>query len=156
MLHVHWTALGTQYFYIFSIPWQFRSRSSLSNSLHMMGNDANHENCQRILLQKLDGSSHNDISHSLLNLRRNQNDHSLTLEAAKDKREVYYFPFLLQSSPYKVTKAAIFCSCSRRVVVTLSTGFKRLILTSFNCIILLLLYLYDQNMTKKGNETRKC
>lgn len=155
MLHRHWIALETQDFYIFFIPWQYR-RSFLSNNLHMMGNDANHENYQRILLQKLDGSSHNDISHSLLNLRRDKNDHSLTLEAARDMREVYYFPFLLQSSSYKVTKAAIFCSCSRRVVVILSTDFKRLILTSFNCTIVLLLNLYDQNMTKKANKTRKC
>lgn len=35
-----------------------------------MGSDANHENHQKILWSQLDGLSHNDISHPLLNLRR--------------------------------------------------------------------------------------
>lgn len=144
ILHIHWIASGTQYFYIFFIPWQFKRWSLLSNGLHMMGSDANHENNQKILLSHLDGTSHNDISHPLLNLRRNQNYHSSTPKAAKDMREVYYFPFLLQSSSYKVTQAAIFCSSSRRVVVTLCTVFKREILISFNSSELLFLSLCDQ------------
>lgn len=128
----------------------------LSNGLHMMGSDANHENNQKILLSQLDGTSHNDISHLLLNLRRrNQNCNSSTPEAAKDMREVYYFPFLLQSSSHKMTQAAIFCSCSRRMVVTLCAGFKWETLISFNCFVLLL-SLPDQHMTKKGNAIRKC
>lgn len=114
----------------------------------MIGSDANHEN-QKILLSQLDGTSHNDISHPLLNLRRrNQNYHSSTPEAAKDMREVYYFPFLLQSSSHKVTQAAIFCSCSRRAVVTLCAGFKRETLISFNCFVLLLLPMTDDQERK--------
>lgn len=90
------------------------------------GSDANHGNNQKILLSQLDGTSHNDISHPLLYLRRrNQNYHSSTPEVAKDMREVYYFPFLLQSSLHKVTHVAIFCSCSRRTVVTLCRFQKR-------------------------------
>lgn len=54
-----------------------------------------------------------------------KNCHASTLEAAKDMREVYYFPFFLQSLLHKVTQAAIFCSFSRRMVVTLCAGYKR-------------------------------
>lgn len=84
ILHIHWVTSETQYFYIFFIPWQFERKSLLSNGLHMMRSDADHENNQKILLSQLDGTSHNAISHPFLNLRRrNQNYHSSTPEAAK-------------------------------------------------------------------------